>query len=65
MVKSLHFIFQIWVKGENCRRNVKKEVGNIGAGSCSSELQTKVNCEPVSEFVVYNSLYSIVEMKVI
>ena len=47
MVKSLHFIFQIWVKGENCRRNVKKEVGNIEAGSCSSELQTKVNCEPV------------------
>ena len=28
MVKSLHFIFQIWVKGENCRHNVKKEVGN-------------------------------------
>ena len=29
MVKSLHFIFQIWVKGENCRHNVKKEVGNM------------------------------------
>ena len=34
MVKSLHFIFQIWVKGENCRHNVKKEVGNRARIMC-------------------------------
>ena len=59
MVKSLHFPFQIWVKGENCRHNVKKVGLGMYYGPDHVQVIIEAKSETVSVFVFYNSLFQV------